>query len=68
MQTQNFSWKDSNHLDVPSSFVYCSCLYILCKLNYGYHNQARFPMEHFSAVKFDVGYEEKYELPCDTKI
>ena len=25
-------------------------------------------MEHFSAVKFAMGYEEKYELPCDTKI
>ena len=25
-------------------------------------------MEHFSAVKFAMGYEEKYEFSCDIKI
>ena len=27
-----------------------------------------FQMEHFSAVKFAMGYEKKYELSCDSKI
>ena len=34
---------------------------LLCKLNYGYHNQALLhqylPTEHISAVKIDMGYE-----------
>ena len=43
--------------------AYCSCLYILlCKLSYGYHNQAHFiyifKMESFSAVKFSMSYEK----------
>ena len=27
-----------------------------------------FQMEHFSAVKFDMGYEKKHELSYDSKI
>ena len=43
------------------AILYIAVAYIfLCKLNYGYHNQSRFIniflTEHFSAVKFVMGF------------
>ena len=44
----------------------------LCKLNYGYHNQALFhqnlPKETYFSHKIEHGLWEKYDLYCDTKI
>ena len=54
-------------------YIAVACI-LLFKLNHGCHKQARFhyffKMEHFSAVKFGLGYkwEKKYEPSCDTKI
>ena len=45
---------------------------VLCKLNYGYHNQARFHQYLSNGILFSSkiwhGLWEKYELSCDTKI
>ena len=42
MQIQNFSWKGQS-VWMYQAILYIAAAYILlCKLNYGYHNQARF--------------------------
>ena len=45
------------------AILYIAVAYVLlCKLNYGYHTRHVFinifQMEHFSAVKIDIGYEK----------
>ena len=37
-----FELKWVSRLDGRINFVICICLYLLCKLNHGYHNQAHF--------------------------
>ena len=58
-------------LDVWSKFT-LQLPVSLCKLSYGYITRHIFinifQMEHFSAVKFAMGYGKKYKLSCDTKI
>ena len=53
--------------------LYIAAAYILlCKLNYGYHNQAHFHKNLPNRMPFSCeiyhGLWEKYELSCDTKI
>ena len=53
--------------------LYTAVVYILlCKLSYSYHYQAHFfQMEHFSAVKFAVGYEKNMNflvMPKSSKV
>ena len=72
MQIQNFSrrvnlfrcTKQFCILQLP--VFYCVSLIMITITRHVFINI--FQTEHFSGVKFDMGYEEKYELPCDTKI
>ena len=66
----NLKWqlKWKSRLDVQSSFMHCSCLYLtVC-----YHNQARFhqylPNGTFFSCKVWHGLWENYTLSCDNKI
>ena len=61
MWISNFSW-NGQAVWMYEAILYISVAYILlCKLNYGYHNQTRFinifQKEYFLAVKFSIGYE-----------
>ena len=58
-----FQLKWSSHLDARSRFVYCSCQYFYCvsliMVTITRHIFINiFQMEHFSAVKFAMGYEK----------
>ena len=62
LQIQNLSL-NSQAVWMNRAILWFAVAYILlCKLNYGYHNQARFHLclqtEHVSAVKFNMGYEK----------
>ena len=61
-----FRLKCSSRLDLQSNSEFCILhltIILLCKCNYGYHNQPGFhtnifQTEHFSAVKFAMVYEK----------
>ena len=72
MQIWNFGW-NGQAIWMYKATLYIAVAYIfLCKLNYGYHNQAHFhqylPNGMFFSSEICYGLWEKYELSCETKI
>ena len=67
------SW-NRQAVSMNEAILYIAVAFILlCKLNYGYHNLTRHifinisQTEHFSAVKFAMGYEKNMSFPLIPK-
>ena len=69
----NFNWNGHATWMYTANLCIVVAYNVGCKHNYGYHNQTRFLYdiflrEHFSAVKFAMDYDKKYELSRDSKL